>query len=161
MLRAEFGQALPIRVVVRLNSCLDCGDLCLNVVDFILDNAGFAAFSKTRTETRRDWQGFFDTGRWLWRCCLSGKTRLVIRVIPRIGRTCTVTQIEQTRDNAIEKIAVVRDDKQRARIRYQSLFEHLTGWNIEVVSGLIQHQEISRREHELGESHTTFFASTQ
>src|SRR5215468_8223568 len=121
MLRAEFGQALPIRAVMRLNSRLDCGDLCLNVVNFILDHAGFAAFSKTWTEARRDWRGFFDTGHLLWRCCLSGKMRLVVRVIPRIGRTRAVTQIEQTRDNAIEKIAVVRDDKQRTRIRHQSL----------------------------------------
>src|SRR5713101_1165506 len=98
LLRAEFGQTLPIRTVMGLDSRLDYGDLCLDMVNLILDNTGFPAFGRAWTEARRYWRDFFHTGRLLLHCCLSGKMRLVVRVIPRIGRTRAVTQIEQTRD---------------------------------------------------------------
>src|SRR4029453_3870491 len=94
LLCAQFGQALPIRAVMGLTSPLDRGDLCLDVVNLILDNAGFAAFGRTRTETRRSLRGLFDTGYLLWHGCLRGKMRLVVRVIAGIGRTRAVMQIE-------------------------------------------------------------------
>ena len=92
-------EALPICAVMGFDSRLDCGDLCLDAVNLILDNAEFSAFSRTRTEAR----GYVrvSPGRRLLHCCLRGKMRLVVRVIPRIGRTRAVTQVEQTRDNAI------------------------------------------------------------
>ena len=79
-----------------------------------------------------------------------------------VGKTlCAALPIEAEHDgrNAIEHVAVVRDQHQRAAIFEQAFFEYLEGRNVEIVGGLIEQKHIGGLKHELRDQHARPFAS--
>jgi hypothetical protein len=55
--------------------------------------------------------------------------------------------------HAVEQIAVVRDQDQRAGKFEQILFQDFERGNVEIVGGLVEQQHVGRLEHELGDEH--------
>ena len=51
--------------------------------------------------------------------------------------------------------------KSSSFIGAEGIFQHLLGWNIEVVGGLIQHEEIAGTEQHQRQSKTCFLSSTE
>ena len=53
--------------------------------------------------------------------------------------------------HAIEQETVVGDQDEGARELEQGLFEHVEGGDVEVVGGLVEHQDVGGEEHQPGE----------
>ena len=57
-------------------------------------------------------------------------------------------ELVDLRDQSVEEVAVVADDYQRAVEVAQGLFEDVFGFEVEVVGGLVEDEEIDRFEQE-------------
>ena len=65
------------------------------------------------------------------------------------------------RGDAIQKIAVVRDDEKRAAESFQKLRDPLDGFRVEMVRRLVEHQEIRARNNRAAHRHAPLLAAGQ
>lgn len=56
-------------------------------------------------------------------------------------------------DGGIEQVAIMADDDDRARIVRQMIFQPERAFEIEIVGGFVEQQQIGRREQRCGERH--------
>ncbi len=60
---------------------------------------------------------------------------------------------------AVEEIAIVAYDEQRAVVLGQSVLERFERLDVKVVRRLVEHEEIRRPREQLGENHAVAFAA--
>ncbi len=56
---------------------------------------------------------------------------------------------------ALQELTVVRNDDERALIRFKRLFQHILGLHIQVVGWLVQNEHVDRIEHQLTQGQST------
>src|SRR4051794_18977085 len=84
-----------------------------------------------------------------------------LRVIREILRAPLPIQREQLRRHAIEQVAVVRDEHQRAGKIEQRFFEHVERRDVEIVRRLVEHQQVRRLQHQPREDDARLLAAGQ
>src|SRR5262249_40865839 len=61
--------------------------------------------------------------------------------------------------NAIHHVPIVGDEDERSTKLLQTVFEYLKCWNVEIVSGLVQQQDVCRLQHQLSDQDTSPFTA--
>ena len=75
---------------------------------------------------------------------------LEVRVVAAVGNGLAVFEIDDAVDDAVEELAVMRDEDQRARIVAQPVFQPQDGIEVQVVGGLVQQQQVRAAHQCLG-----------
>jgi hypothetical protein len=76
---------------------------------------------------------------------------LEARIIARVAPQLLLVDVHDRRDNAVEKIAVMRHDHQRASVALEPFLEPDDGIEIEVVGRLIEQQQVGGAHQRLRE----------
>ncbi len=75
---------------------------------------------------------------------------------PRIVDGTALRRPDQARRrNAIQHVAIVRDQYQRAAIFEQAFLEYLEGRNVEIIGGLVEQKYVGWLKHELRNQHAS------
>jgi hypothetical protein len=79
------------------------------------------------------------------------------------ARVCSSAAIEAEDDggDAVEHVAVVGDEDERAGVFEQALFEDLEGGDVEVVGGLVEQEDVGGFEHEFGDEDAGALAAAE
>ena len=85
----------------------------------------------------------------------------VIGVVAAIEHQLAITELHDFVGHPIDEIAVVAHQKCRPLVVDQGIFQHLLRWNIEVVGGLIEHQQVAGAQQHQGEGQARFFTATE
>ena len=88
-----------------------------------------------------------------------GSRRLPLLVAGERDRAALAVEREDLRRDAVEQVAVVRHEHERARELEQALLEHLERGDVEVVRGLVEQQQVGRLEDEPGEHRARLLAA--
>ncbi len=75
---------------------------------------------------------------------LLGAQALERAVVAGVELRPALVEVQGVGDHAIEKLAVVRNDQQRARVAAQPLFQPQHGIEVEMVGGLVEQQQLGR-----------------
>ena len=67
---------------------------------------------------------------------------LELRVVAGVGDELARVDVDDAVDHAVEEIAIVGDEEQRARVPAEPVLEPQHGVEVEVVGGLVQQQEV-------------------
>ena len=90
-----------------------------------------------------------------------GLVQQVIGVIAGVRKKLPVAKFQNARGDAIQKIAVVRDDEKRAAEIFQKLRDPLDGFRVEMIRRLVEHQEIRARNDRAAHRHAPLLAAGQ
>ena len=88
-------------------------------------------------------------GRLLGQAC--GALHFEVAVVAAISGGLTVFDVDDAIDHAIEKLTVMRDQQQRARIIAQPLFQPQDGIEVQVIGRLVQQQQVGAAHQGLGQ----------
>ena len=72
-----------------------------------------------------------------------------------------IVDVGHVRADAVEKMAVVRNDDQHALVLAQIILEPVNGIEVEVVGGLVEQQHLRMPEERLGEQDANFLSALQ
>src|SRR5581483_424140 len=107
----------------------------------------------------RSTDGFSDRAR---RPVTAGETRaLPLRVVGEVSGIASAVEREDARRYAIEKIAVMRHEDERAGELQQRLLEHVERRNVEIVRRLVEDEQIRRLQHQPRENDARLLPSQQ
>ena len=84
---------------------------------------------------------------------------LPLRVVRVRDDAAAAVEGEQLRRDAVEQVAVVRDQHQRARELEQALLQHLERRDVEVVRGLVEQQHVGGLQHQPRDQHARLLAA--
>ena len=87
-------------------------------------------------------------------CKLRGALIFEGRVIAAISVCHAVLDVDDTVDDPIEKLAIMRDQKERPRILSEPGFQPQNGVEVQVVGGLIKQQQVGAAHEGLGHIET-------
>ncbi len=76
---------------------------------------------------------------------------LELAVVAGIQAQLAAVEVHDGRDDGVEKIAIVRDQQQRARVTLQPLLEPQHGIEVEMVGRLVEQQQVGTRHERLRE----------
>ena len=82
-------------------------------------------------------------------------------VVSRIGIERTALQLDDTRGDAVEKVAVVRDEEAGAGIAAQEILQPLDALRIEVVRRLVEDEQFRLRDERAAECDAALFPAAQ
>ena len=89
----------------------------------------------------RDLPLLFHVGRLLQRELLRALA-LELRIVAAVGLQLPRIEMDDPVDDAVEKIAVVRDEQQRPGVAREPVLEPQHGVEVEVIGGLVEEQEV-------------------
>ena len=92
-------------------------------------------------------------------CVLLFEPVFPLREVGELAGVAAAVEAENGGGDAVEQIAVVRDEHERAGEVEQVLFEDFERGDVEVVGGLVEQQNVGGLEHELGDEHARPFAA--
>ncbi len=143
--KRELERAVDVRCRNELHA-LDRPEAALRLLGF----RGLRAKTVDERLQVRNLALLFRIGR-LLQCELLRAHQLELRVVARVRDELAVVDVHDAVDHAVEEIAVVRDEEQRAGIPAEPVFEPQHGIEVEVVRGLVEQQEIRARLQRLRE----------
>ena len=85
----------------------------------------------------------------------------VVGVVAQVGHQLPVADFHDLVGHTGDEVAVVGDHQHAALVGNQGVLQHLFGWNVEVVGGLIEHQQIAGFQQHQGQGQPCFFASRE
>ncbi len=88
-----------------------------------------------------------------------GFVEQVIGVVAVVRPEFSIAQFDHARHDAVEKIAVVRDDEKRAAELFQKLRNPLDGFRVEMVRRLVENQKVRPRNNGPAHRHAPLLAA--
>src|SRR5262249_55036466 len=88
-----------------------------------------------------------------------GLQALPLRVVREIGCSTAAVQRRQFRRNAVEQIAIVRNQQHRAGKVQQALFQHFQRRDVQIVGRLVEDEQVGGLKHEVGDENARLLPS--
>mmetsp|Transcript_35866 Transcript_35866/g.112175 ORF Transcript_35866/g.112175 Transcript_35866/m.112175 type:complete len:213 (+) Transcript_35866:228-866(+) len=93
---------------------------------------------------------------------LFGPLLILVHVVLVISVVTNKLLVLKGRDyvgDLTHEVSIVRDDQQGAVVELERFFQHLLGWNVQVVGWLVQHKKVGRSKHHPAEGNASFLST--
>ena len=88
-----------------------------------------------------------------------GDQEIVVAAL--VGKETAARQLDDARGDAVEEIAVVRDEETRAGVAREKVLQPLDGLRIEMVRGFVEDEKVRPRDQRAAQRDAPFFSTAQ